>query len=212
MYGRRKRDAAILDALNFEFLSCRMIYLKDVKAIGKCRSAKREAIKSGTDQDVLPYAPERCLLRRVLRISGADHHARERGVAQQKVIKDGVRGSKRANTRFFIHARDYPLAHAFALGQGHKPIAPRVVQKRGRGMSRMQRPHQRRHERSTAGGRLHRRALPWALLRCVSFTWSVSSGDARPSSPPLIYRPDWQCRLGKKPAASFAGRVQNIRP
>ena len=69
MHRRRKLETAILDALGLETLSCRMVYLEDIKDTGKCRSTKREAVKSRTDQDILPYAPERCLPQRILGIS-----------------------------------------------------------------------------------------------------------------------------------------------
>src|SRR5215469_2555699 len=99
MHGLRKRDAAFLDALNLHGLRGRMVYLEDCQSVGKSGTAKREAVKSGTDQDILMYTPDCRLPQRILRVAGADHYSREGGVGQQKLVQDGIGREHGAGSR-----------------------------------------------------------------------------------------------------------------
>src|SRR5581483_2325507 len=138
----RKRDAAFADTTSLHGLRRRMVYLEDFQHVGKCKAAKRETVESRTDQDILTYAPDCCLPQRILRVPGADHHAREGGVGQQELVQETIRRLQGTSTHFRIHSGQDPLAHSFTFGWGYESIAPRVIQKGRRVTPRMQRSHQ----------------------------------------------------------------------
>jgi hypothetical protein len=93
-----------------------MIDLKDFQGFGNVRVAKREAVETGTDQDVLAHATVQRLPQRILGIAGADDNAGMAALARRKSsrIELGARKARsralesiRAKIRWIIPSRTF---------------------------------------------------------------------------------------------------------
>ncbi len=87
MYRRWKRNAAILDALDFEGLGRRMVNFKDFEGFGKGWPAERKAVEAGTYQDILPGPFARCCLERILRVARSNDDARVGDIGQEEIVQ-----------------------------------------------------------------------------------------------------------------------------